>query len=265
MTAVLFSLATLLLSVNTGPIPPPTRTNVAVPGPPRTDLAREGADLYAVHCLQCHGADLRGTSAAPALQSAGAAGVDFELATGRMPLEVPGTEPDRGAPAFDAQQIAALVAFAEAHGVVAPAIPDVRANDALARGRKLYESNCQACHGASADGATVGYGWIAPGLREATPLQIAEAVRFGPGVMPRFDTHAMPSADLDALVAYVETLDRAPHPGGISLASAGPVGEGLFAWIVGIGLATAVMRYVGETASPRDAAARPESKEAAEP
>lgn len=225
----------------------------AVNASPRSSQAREGADLYAVHCLQCHGAALRGTAAAPGLQDAGSAGIDFQLATGRMPLEVPGTEPDRGPPELGPHQIAAIVSFAAGHGIVVPRIPAVHSSHALARGRVIYEANCQACHGASADGATVGYGWIAPGLRAATPLQIAEAVRTGPAMMPRFDERTLSNADLDALIAYVGELDRAGHPGGLSFAGAGPVAEGLFAWIAGIGFSMLIMRYVGETASPRAA------------
>ena len=207
-----------------------------------------GALLYAVHCGSCHGADLRGTANGPSLQHVGAAAVDFMLRTGRMPLEVPDTEPQSAPPQLTPQQIDAIVAYTVANGAGSgPAIPTVTHSDALERGRVLFDNNCQACHGALGTGATTGYGWIAPPLSDATPTEIAEAVRFGPGIMPHFDARLIPADDLDALVAYVMTLRHPPDFGGYSVESAGPVGEGLLAWIIGVGGGVIVMALVGET------------------
>jgi len=206
-----------------------------------------GGDLYAVHCISCHGAKLQGTVQGPPLIGAGAAALDFQLATGRMPLEVPGTEAMRGPPAFSRAQIDAIVAYVVTHGGNGPPIPAVHPNADLTRGRVIFEENCQACHGATGTGAVAGFGWLAPSVLQGTPLQAAEAVRIGPGIMPKFDERLIPQRDLDALVAYVETLRSPDDRGGYSLASAGPVGEGLVAWIVGLGVMIVVMLAVGET------------------
>ncbi|MGH7716354.1 MAG: c-type cytochrome [Vulcanimicrobiaceae bacterium] len=207
-----------------------------------------GGVLYATHCSSCHGADLRGTPNGPSLQHAGTAAVDFMLRTGRMPLEVPGTEPQAAPPQLTPQQIDAIVAYTAEHGAGSgPAIPAVAPSQALARGRVLFDNNCQACHGALGTGATTGYGWIAPALKDADATEIAEAVRFGPGIMPHFDARLIPGDDLNALVAYVLTFRHPPDIGGYSVESAGPVGEGLLAWIIGVGGGAIVMVLVGET------------------
>jgi ubiquinol-cytochrome c reductase cytochrome c subunit len=227
--------------------PTPVLTHVSAPAPPKSDLLKVGGDLYAVHCIHCHGDKLQGTPMAPGLTSAGAADVDFQLSTGRMPLEVPATEPMRGPPSFPREQIDAIVAYVVAHGGKGPTIPAVRASDDLTRGRKVFEENCQACHGATGTGAVAGFGWLAPAVLQSTPLQTAEAVRVGPGIMPKFDEHLIPPRDLDALAAYVDSLHHPDDRGGYSLASAGPVGEGLVAWLIGIGTTVLVMVAVGET------------------
>ena len=207
-----------------------------------------GGILYAVHCSSCHGADLRGTANGPSLQHAGAAAVDFMLRTGRMPLEVPDTEALPAPPQLTPQQIDAIVAYTLAHGAGSgPPIPTIAHSDALARGRVVFDNNCEACHGALGTGATTGYGWIAPALHDVDPTEIGEAVRFGPGIMPHFDAHLISDNDLDALVAYVMTFRHPPDIGGYSVESAGPVGEGLLAWIIGIGGGAIVMLLVGET------------------
>ena len=205
---------------------------------------RRGGELYAVHCISCHGAKLQGTVNGPPLVRAGAASIDFQLSTGRMPVDVPGTEPMRGPPSFPREQIDAIVAYVVTHGGDGPPIPAVHPNGNLTRGRVIFEENCQACHGATGTGAVAGFGWLAPSVLQSTPLQTAEAVRVGPGIMPKFSEGVLPPADLDALVAYADALHHPDDRGGYSLASAGPVGEGLVGWIVGLGCVVVVMLAV---------------------
>src|SRR3954470_22638414 len=78
---------------------------------PQALLAR-GRVLFAQGCASCHGEDLRGRpDMGPSLRGAGAAGADFYLSTGRMPLADPTDEPERAQPAYPRDDIAALVAF----------------------------------------------------------------------------------------------------------------------------------------------------------
>jgi len=225
----------------------PPREPAPKSGPTRADKIKLGGELYATHCISCHGPDLRGSADGPSLIAAGTAAADFMLSTGRMPIEVPYTEEQPGPPSFPADQIQALVLFLGSHGAGSgPAIPVLSPSHDLTRGRVVFEENCQACHGATGNGAVAGFGWIAPPLPIATDEQVAEAVRFGPGIMPRFDAHAIPQRDLDALVAYVHALRTPADPGGWSIEAAGPVGEGLIAFAIGLGTTLLVMRLVGE-------------------
>src|SRR2546430_870626 len=64
---------------------------LARPGPVRAarDVTVSAASVRSVYlrdCATCHGADARGTALGPNLSDAGPAMVDFQLATGRMPV-----------------------------------------------------------------------------------------------------------------------------------------------------------------------------------
>ena len=204
-------------------------------------VREQGANLYLQNCASCHGPEGQGSEAGPPLVTAGAAGADFYLRTGRMPLGAPGQPPQRGEPHFDEDEIAALVEYVSGLGT-GPAIPQVTEGGELHRGFELYTANCAACHGASGSGNAVGGGAAAASLNEASGLDVAEAMIVGPGVMPRFD---FDQRDQDAIVAYVQFLQDPPSPGGIPLGGFGPVSEGFVAVFVGLGVFVLVARFVG--------------------
>ena len=85
-----------------------------------------------------------------------------------------------------------------------------------------------------------------PPLSDATPTQIAEAVRIGPYVMPRFSARAIPARDLDSLIAYVEYAKHPDDRGGLALGHLGPVPEGMVAWLIAGSVLVAVCVVVGE-------------------
>lgn len=233
---------------------------LAVHAPGRT-LVDKGHVLYEVHCETCHGTDLGGSEHGPPLHGVGAAAVDFMLRTGRMPAEVPGVEQLSAPHVLTAGEIKAITAFVVANGAGnSPSIPNVQLNRNLSEGRKLFDDNCQACHGASAEGAIVGFGWIAPKLAPADPLTVAEAVRVGPGEMPHFNEHQIPSDKLNDLVSYVMTLKHPSDIGGYPLAHEGPSAEGLFAWFFGLGSTCTVMVLVGQTLRSRQQPNRDEPR-----
>lgn len=208
-----------------------------------------GEKLYDTNCSSCHGVHLVGSAAAPPLFGKSAADVDFMLRTGRMPAAVTGPQQLEHAPKLDDAQIRSLVAYVTAVGGGNAAIPVVAAGNA-ARGRDLFAQNCQACHGVTAHGASVGSSEVAPSLMSVAPRQIAEAVRIGPGVMPPFGTDVVKRRDLNDIVAYVALLQRqsyANNPGGLQLANIGPVAEGFVGWVFGIGLLALLCRRIGTT------------------
>jgi len=233
------------------------------PNPAAVSAARSenGAELYTVYCSSCHGQQLQGTLGAPPLQHVGIAAIDFVVRTGRMPLAVKyAPRPDsrqsanttqafHAPPHLNDAQTRALEAFVGANGDGTP-IPNVRlASARLQHGRQLFEDNCEACHGAAGQGATVGYQWTAVPLDRATLTQIGEAIRIGPGVMPRFTTAELSSADVDALATYVRYLATTPEStSGIPL---GPTAEGAIGAVIGVGLLFWVVYFTGTKADGR--------------
>ena len=209
---------------------------------------QRGADLYALHCASCHGVRAEGTTDGVALFGAGAAAVDFVLSTGRMPLANPSQPMVRHPSPWTRRDVDAIVAFVTSVAPGGPRIPVVHpeAGD-LARGQQVFFANCAPCHGGAAQGAAVGEGADAPALYEATPLEIAEAVRIGPDPMPRFDEGVIDQRDLDSVVRYVVSLRPPPDPGGWSLGHLGPVAEGFVAWAVGFAGLLVVIRLIGTT------------------
>lgn len=227
----------------------------------------EGAVLYAVHCSSCHGTLLQGSAGVPPLTHDGGAAVDFYLTTGRMPLAVTFAPSASGRTTasmtqdyhvlshFDDRQTAAIEAFVNAHATQTIPIPRVRINSSLLqRGRLLFEDNCQACHGAAAEGATVGYQWTALPLDKANPTQIGEAVRTGPGVMPKFTPAVLSDEDLDAVATYVRYLATTRQTyGGTVMDYLGPTAEGAVGVFIGVGSLFWVVYFTGTKADGRRA------------
>ena len=213
----------------------------------QADPAR-GQDLYITGCSSCHGVDAEGTRRGPSLQGVGAASVDFYLSTGRMPLESSGQrQAVRKPPAYDRQQIDDIVAYVTSRAPGGPGIPEVDIDEAdLVEGGELYRANCAACHGAAGIGGALAKGRVAPPLRPADPLEIAEAIRIGPGFMPNFGPETFDDEQVRDIAAYVEHLDHANDPGGGNLGRVGPIPEGFVGWLVGLGVLLIAAYWIGE-------------------
>jgi ubiquinol-cytochrome c reductase cytochrome c subunit len=212
-------------------------------GRAQTDEEALGQRLFESACITCHGIDGTGTDLGPSLEGVGAASVDFSLSTGRMPLANPGDQPSRRPSVYDDEEISALVAYLMPVVQGGPEIPDVDIVGAdLARGAQLFLDNCAACHGAGASGDSIGGGQIAPSLNEASPRQIVEAIRIGPGLMPRWSERTIDASDAEAVAAYLVWIRDNADEGGLQLGRVGAVAEGLIAIVVGIGLILLVIR-----------------------
>jgi ubiquinol-cytochrome c reductase cytochrome c subunit len=206
----------------------------------------EAERIWLADCAVCHGADGTGTQFGVSLARRGRASVDYVLTTGRMPLVIPGRgvrpgrprqplpgtqpiEPDRvvtrQAPAYDAGTIRMLVAYVGqlvADG--GPPIPVIGPGN-IADGGNLFRENCAACHSWSGEGGALLHR-EAPPLKESTPVQVAEAIRVGPGQMPEFGAAALTHQQLDDLTRYVGYVQDPENRGGLPLAYLGPVAEG---------------------------------------
>ena len=211
------------------------------------EVIAEGEDLYRTGCVSCHGADGGGVDGWPSLAGAGAAGAHFYLTTGRMPHA--GGRDDqaqRKQPASDADEIEALVAYVASLGD-GPALPSLRPDGGdLQAGGELYRVNCAACHSASGAGGALSYGQNAPTLQDATPVQVASAIRVGPGQMPEFSRETIGDEELESIVRYVRYLQDAEDPGGFSLGRIGPIPEGAVAILGGLGLCVLAAWWIGK-------------------
>lgn len=213
--------------------------------------AGTGAELYQQACASCHGMSGEGTQRGPALTGVGPADVDFQLSTGRMPLQHEQRSDVHRDPVLSPAQIDALVrqvaSFPPGGG---PAIPVVRPGDTHS-GRELYLTYCSACHSAAGVGATLNNGRFAPSLFRATPTQIGEAIRVGPGLMPAFPAGVLSDTDVDNIAGYVDVLQNDNgnlDRGGWALGRLGPFTEGAVAWALGLGAVVLLARRLGRRA-----------------
>lgn len=213
-----------------------------------------GQYLYVQGCSTCHGANGQGSQltksiAAPPLIGVGAAAVDFMLTTGRMPLNSPVVEAGRKKPAYNEDQIKQIVKYVTSlspSNNQGPPIPQVNtAQGDLVQGYETYANNCAACHNSQGSGGALGRNYYAPNLFSATPTQVGEAVRSGPGSMPVFGPETLSDQQVNSLVRYVETLKDSNNRGGLSIGSVGPVAEGFVAWFVGLGALLGLTRWIG--------------------
>jgi ubiquinol-cytochrome c reductase cytochrome c subunit len=233
---------------------PPRSGVVHVPRNP--SLVEQGYQLYGGNCVSCHGsrgegilAPAQGAGAqkglGPRLRGVGAQSADFYLRTGYMPLEHVGAQPTRSRVLFSDREIRALVAYVASLGP-GPSIPSPHAERGnLTDGFRLFTSHCAGCHQINAEGGYV-TGARVPPLRDATPVQIAEAIRVGPYLMPRFPKSQISDADIDSIIAYVEHTDSPTDRGGWGIGHVGPVPEGIVAWLLAGVALVAVCLVIGK-------------------
>ena len=207
-------------------------------------VLEEGRKLYVANCATCHGVNLAGTDAGPTLIGVGAASVDFQVGTGRMPLAQNGPQAEEKPVQFTEVQVLAMAAYV-ASLAPGPQIPEpeyLSGGDA-ANGAELFRINCAMCHNVAGAGGALTQGKYAPEIN-TSPTHTYEAMLTGPQNMPVFnDAYLTPEEKRD-IVTSLEYMENNPSPGGFSLGSLGPVSEGLFAWIFGLGLIVAVAVWV---------------------
>jgi ubiquinol-cytochrome c reductase cytochrome c subunit len=208
-----------------------------------------GRQLFLHGCSTCHGLNAEGGVRAPSLIGVGAAAVDFQVGTGRMPLQQHGPEAIRKPPVYNDLQIQQLATYVASLGA-GPAIPtnlDYQSAD-VAYGGALFRTNCAQCHNFAGSGGALTYGKYAPSLADATPRQIYEAMITGPENMPVFGDKEITPPEKLAIINYIKTIRAEPNPGGAGLGRVGPVTETAVAWLVGIGGLVIVTMWIGSKA-----------------
>jgi ubiquinol-cytochrome c reductase cytochrome c subunit len=202
----------------------------------------EGAKLFAANCASCHGLGAVGTDEGPSLFGVGAASVDFQVGTGRMPMAVTGPQAEQKPVQFTDKQVKAMAMYV-ASLAPGPAIPDDRyltGEGDVANGAQLFRINCAMCHNVAGAGGALTEGKFAPELNNVEPVHIYEAMLVGPQNMPAFNDIYLTPEDKADVIAYLVYLDENPSPGGVDLGSLGPVSEGLFVWIFALGAIVAI-------------------------
>jgi len=216
--------------------------------------AQLGAQLFAGNCLRCHGIDGRGVRAAsgpdrgPSLRGVGARAADLYLRTGYMPLRKASDQPQRGRVLLGGRELRALVAYVASLGGGPPIPSPQPRRGSLSEGLKLYTEHCAGCHQVVAQGGVV-TGARVPPLDRATPVQIAEAVRTGPYVMPRFSPRQIDDRELDSIVRYVLQSRHPDNRGGWGIGNLGPFPEGLVSWLLAASLLVGVCVLIGRRAN----------------
>ena len=209
----------------------------------------QGKRLYLEGCSSCHGMQSEGTSQGPTMIGVGAAAVDFQVSTGRMPLAAPGAQaPASGKSQYTPEQIAAMSAYV-ASLAPGPAIPtaeqlDYESADA-AKGGVLFRINCSQCHQAAGQGGALTQGKYAPSLMQSESKDIYQAMLTGPQSMPIFSDGTIPEKDKKAITKYIATLQTMPDPGGMGLGRLGPVNETIFLWTAVFAALIGVAIWIG--------------------
>lgn len=207
----------------------------------------EGKKLFLANCASCHGKSAEGTNNAPTLIGVGAASVDFQVASGRMPAQASGPQMPAKDPQFTEEQIQALAAYVAslAPGPAVPSEAAVAADGNSTRGGELFRTNCAMCHNAAGAGGALTQGKYAPNLMQADGREIYEAMITGPQNMPVFNDANLTPQDKKDIITYLTYLQTNPSPAGFDLENIGPVAEGLFAWIFMLGGIIAITVWLG--------------------
>ncbi len=197
----------------------------------------DGKKLFQANCATCHGLNMEGTVDGPSLYGVGELAVEFQMSTGRMPLQMQGPQAPQKPPQFTEDQVKAIAAWVQSVAP-GPTYPDARILDGkgdVANGAELFRINCAMCHNVAAAGGALTEGKYAPALTKTSPLHIYAAMVTGPQNMPVFNNMTITPDEKRDIISSLMYLQENESAGGFSLGSLGPVSEGLFIWIFGIG------------------------------
>ena len=200
----------------------------------------EGRQIFLKGCSSCHGLNAEGAQIAPSLIGVGAASVDFQVGTGRMPMADMSTQAMRKDPIYDAEETAALAAYV-ATLAPGPAIPaesslNYERDGSTAEGGELFRNNCAMCHNFAGQGGALSQGKYAPTLMGVEPKHIYEAMVTGPQSMPVFSDKTITPEEKLSIIKWIKAAENEPNLGGASLGRVGPVTEGLLGWVLGLGM-----------------------------
>ncbi|WP_460773461.1 cytochrome bc1 complex diheme cytochrome c subunit [Microbacterium sp. GXF7504] len=211
-----------------------------------TLTVEDGQKLFQANCATCHGLDLQGTESGPSLYGVGELAVHFQVSTGRMPLQAQAPQAPQKPVQFTDEQIEAIASYVQAVAP-GPSYPSEEVLDGqgdVAAGAELFRINCAMCHNVAGAGGALTEGKYAPNLHHTSALNMYAAMVTGPQNMPVFNDMNLTLEDKRDVISALLWMQENPSPGGYALGSLGPVAEGLFIWIFGIGTLIAVTVWI---------------------
>ncbi|UJP12824.2 cytochrome bc1 complex diheme cytochrome c subunit [Microbacterium elymi] len=206
----------------------------------------DGKKLFQANCATCHGMDLQGTESGPSLYGVGELAVEFQVSTGRMPLAMQGPQAPQKPAQFTEDQIKAMAAFVQsiAPGPTYPSEETLDGKGDVANGGDIFRTNCAMCHNVAGAGGALTEGKYAPALGGTSALHMYAAMVTGPQNMPVFSNLNLNLEEKRDVISYLLYLQNHESAGGFGLGDLGPVSEGLFIWIFGIGTLIGVTVWI---------------------
>ena len=206
----------------------------------------DGKKLFQANCATCHGLDLQGTANGPSLYGVGELAVHFQVSTGRMPMAAQAPQAPQKPVQFTDDEIQAMAAYVQsiAPGPTYPSEESLDGKGDVAHGAELFRINCAMCHNVAGAGGALTEGKFAPALHSTTALNMYAAMVTGPQNMPVFSDLNLTAEDKRDIISALLWMQQNESPGGFSLGSLGPVSEGLFIWIFGIGALIAITVWI---------------------
>jgi len=150
------------------------------------------------------------------------------------------TQAMRKAPVYNEEEVAALAVYV-ASLAPGPAIPgeselNYERDGNSAEGGELFRNNCAMCHNFAGQGGALTQGKYAPTLMGVEPKHIYEAMVTGPQSMPVFSDKTITPEEKLSVIKWIKAAEAEPNLGGATMGRTGPVTEGLFIWVFGLGL-----------------------------
>lgn len=229
---------------------------LTVMSPAQADPSEEadaayGESLFVTNCSACHGMEAQGTEWGPSLIGVGSAAVHFQVSTGRMPMAATAPQAEIKPPQLSEDAAYALAAYVATLSP-GPQIPsDTMVDPALGdpvNGGVLFRTNCAMCHNVTGAGGALTHGKIAPPVSDTDPVHVYEAMITGPQAMPVFNDVTLTPDEKRDVISYLNAQQQ-PNPAGLGLGSVGPVSEGMWVFIVGIGVLILFTVWIGARSS----------------
>jgi ubiquinol-cytochrome c reductase cytochrome c subunit len=163
-----------------------------------------------------------------------------------MPLQMQGPQAPQKPAQFTDEQIEAIAAWVQSTspGPTYPADSILDGQGDVANGAELFRINCAMCHNVAGMGGALTEGKYAPALTTTSALNMYAAMVTGPQNMPVFNDMTLTTEEKRDIISALLWMQQNESAGGFNLGGLGPVSEGLFIWIFGIGALVALTVWI---------------------